>query len=361
MLCVRPAADGQGVEFVTWVEGEAISTETIVADGESRGADREGCVGFEEARFSDDGHRVYLKSEYVCEDGVERGATGVLAMLNPMEWVDIKVVGENGERVPWVLRYRLASASKVDETGMTSVLASMASEVKTARIIASSQLTEEDLIEAAGKVDAEAVEALIMERGDPFRINADNLVRLADAGLPESVIDLAVAVSFPDQFAVKRGGAEPVQPVSGYSRGPTRAFGFGVLSPYYWGWGGFGYNPYYGYGYGQSPWGYGYGGYGYGYGRYYRPTTVVVQPISSAPSGRMVKGYGYSRGGSGGGYGGGAAVSRGGGGGGSSAGSGSGGSRSASPGVRSSGGSSGGRVAIPRGGRGGSGRGGSFF
>jgi hypothetical protein len=243
---------------------------------------------------------------------------------------------------------------------MTDVVAPWASEVKTARIIASSKLTEDDLIEAVGKVDAEAVEALIMERGDAFQINAAALIRLADSGVPESVIDLAVAVSYPDRFAVKRGGAEPVQAVGDYGRGPRRSFGFGVYNPYYWGFGGYGYHPMYGYGYGYSPWGYGYGygGYGYGYG-YYRPTRVIVQPYSSAPSNRMVKGYGYSRGGSGGGYSGGRAVSRGGGGGGSMGSSGSGGSRTASPGVRSSGGSSGGRTAVSRGGRGGRG-GGSF-
>jgi hypothetical protein len=351
MLCVRPSAEAHGVDFVTWADGQVISTETILTDGVAREADREGCAGFEQARFSADGHRVYLKSEYVCEDGVERNASGLLAMLNPMEWVDIKVVEENGERVPWVLRYRLAAATKVEEAGMSGVVAPRASEVKTGRIIASAQLNEDDLIEAVGEVDAEAVEALIMERGDPFDINAENLVRMADAGVPESVIDLAVAVSFPQQFAVKRGGAEPVEPMVDYGRGPRRSFGVGFYDPYYWG---FGYSPYYGYGYGYSPWGYGYGGYGYGYG-YYQPTRVIVQPISSTPSSRMVKGQGYTRGGSGGYYGGGAS-SRGGGGGSAAAGSsGSGGSRTASPGVRSSGGSSTGRTAVGRGGRGGGG------
>ncbi len=346
MLCVRPASENRAIEFITWAEGEVISTETILADGVSRDSNREGCVGFEAAQFSEDGQRVYLSSEYVCEDGVAWGATGVLAMMNPMEWVDIKVVGEEGERTPWVLRYRLASASKVEAAGMTDLVAPMASQVKTARIIASARITEDDLIEAVGKVDPEAVEALIMERGDPFDINAENLVRLADAGVPVSVIDLAVAMSYPDQFAVKRGGMGAVSDVTNYGLEPRRSFdmGFGA-----WGMGyGYGYSGY-GYGYGS---GYGYG-YPYGYG-YYQPYPVIVQPISGVPDSRMVKGSGYTRGGPGG-YGG-QAGSRGGG---SSAGSsGGGGSQavSAPGGVRTSGGSSGGRVAGARG-RGGGGGG----
>jgi hypothetical protein len=356
MLCVRPSSDGRGVEFLTWADGEVVSTETILADGVSREAEREGCQGFEAARFSEDNHRVYLKSEYICEDGVERGATGVLAMLNPMEWVDIKVVEEAGDRVPWVLRYRLAAASKVEAAGMTNLVAPRASEVKMARIVASARLTEDDLIDAVGKVDPEAVEALIVERGDPFRINAENLVRLADAGVPGSVIDLAVAMSYPDHFAVKRGGAEALQTGTEYAMGPRRSFsvGFGLANPYSWGYGGYGYSPYSGYGYGFSPYGYGYSSYGYGYGNY-RPMTVVVQPVSSGLFSRMVKGQGYTRGGSSGGQGGSAGSP--GGGGASSSGSGGGSQAVSAPGVRSSGGaSSGGRVAGPRGGgRGGGG------
>jgi len=344
LLCVRPASQGQGVEFLTWADGEMTSVETILADGLPKDAEREECRGLEEARFSDDGRRVYLKSDYVCEGGIERGASGILAMINPMEWVDIKAV----EGTPWVLRYRLARASKVEEAGMENVVASRASAVKAARIAASARLTENDLIEAVGKVDAVAVEALIVERGDPFAVNADMLIRLADAGVPESVIDLAVAISFPDRFAVKAGPSqvEEYEMDPGYSPRRSIYMGGGLFNPFYGGFG-YGYSPY---SYGYSPYyygGYGYGlGYGYGYGSgYYRPTTIVVQPRSSG-FGQWIKGRGYTRGGASSGSTGGRARPRG-----SSAGS-SGGSRAtSSPGVRSSGGSrSTGRTAKPRGG-----------
>mgnify|MGYP000107870637 CR=1 FL=1 len=109
LICVRPAAEGEGVEFVSWVDGEFSSPELIQADGVPRSVERDECVGMEEARFSQDGHRVYLTSEYACEGGVEQKASGILAMVNPMEWVDIKAVDGN----PWVLKYRLARASRV--------------------------------------------------------------------------------------------------------------------------------------------------------------------------------------------------------------------------------------------------------
>ena len=341
LLCVRPSSDGAGVEFVSWSEGETTSSEAILADGIARNVEREECQGMEEARFSDDGHRIYLKSEYACEGGTHTKASGILAMINPMEWVDIKAVDDS----PWVLRYRLARSSRVQESGLENVVGSRASAVKAARIAASARLTEEDIMEAVGKVNGAAIEALIVERGDAFAVDADLLVRLDDAGVPPGVIDLMVAVSFPERFAVKAGPVQVEEYATAEGYQPRRSIYMagGFYDPFYWGM-----SSRYGYGYGYSP--YYYGGYGYGYGSpyggygYYRPSTIVVTPRSQG--GRMIKGQGYTRGsGSSGGYTGRTAGSR--------SGGSSSGAASSSPG-RSSSGSSAGRTAKPRGGGGGS-------
>ena len=211
-------------------------------------------------------------------------------------------------------------------------------------MVASARLTEDDLIEAVGQVGPEAVEALVYERGEAFRPNADMLVRLADAGVPGSLIDLVVALSYPGRFEVKSGSVDELTPGNAYAAVPM---GYGVSSRYSF-WNPYFYDPYYsGYGrWGMSPYSYGYGGYGYGgygyrSGYYYRPTTVVVQPTGSLRyPGSMVKGQGYTRGGS-----------RSGG----SSSSGSSGGASASSGSSGSRGSSGssGRTAVRRGGGGG--------
>ena len=348
LLCVRPASEGNGVEFISWSEGELSPPETIFADGVPRNVERQDCQGIEEARFSDDGHRVYLTSRYVCEEGGEQKASGILAMMNPMEWADIKSV----DGTPWVLKYRLARASRVETAPVEDVVAQRAAEVKTARIRASERLKEEDIIEATAYVDGPAVEALIVERADPFSIDADLLVRLDDAGVPGNVIDLMVAVSYPDRFAVKAGpmpvaeipAEEGMEPRRRMFMGGTvwgSRFGrYGYYNPFF-------FDPFYlGYGYGYGGYYGGYGGYGgyYGYGYPYQPRPIVVTPITGE-LGRNIKGRGYTRGGSGSGYSRGTARPR--------SGSSSGGGRAtASPGARSRGGSSSGRVAKPRGGGG---------
>jgi hypothetical protein len=288
------------VELTTWTDGENISTEAIHTDGQARQSTREGCVGEEEAGFSEDGRRVYLRSEYVCEGGMRRSAGGLLAFANPMEWLDIKVIQVMGERVPMVLRYRVARASRVEAVGMEEVVAPQAMAVKAARIGASARLTADDLIEATGKVDGKALEALIAERGDPFHPDAQMLIRMADAGVDEGVIDLAVAVSYPDKFVVSAGVPEEVPTQVSAAGVPSAHYGFGAHWSF---WNPFYYDPFY-----YSPFGYAYSPYYYNYGwysGYYRPVYVVVRPENPVEvgRGRVVKGGGYTRGSSGGGSG----------------------------------------------------------
>lgn len=297
MLCVSPLAGEDGVELSTWSAGEVISTEVIHADGAPRDVSREGCEGFQEASFSEQGKRVYLSSQYVCEGGVERGGTGLLAFANPVEWLDIKVVEVSGNKVPMVLRYRPARSARVEEAGMTYLLADRTMSVKAARIAVSTPLTARDLLEANGKVDAKAVEALVAERGDDFDVSADFLVQMADAGVSESLIDLVVAVSHPERFTVSAGAAEVARSESARRAMPYDAYGYrsrwSFWDPFFY------YDPWYSsYRYGYSPFYSGYSNWGW-YSGYYRPTTIIVDDGPPAqPHGRVIVGRGYSRGGS---------------------------------------------------------------
>jgi len=318
-----------------------VSAEAIYTDGVAREVDRDGCRGVETARFSGDGYRVYMESEYVCEGGSPRTARGLLAMVNPMEWLDVKVVEASGHRVPWALRYRMARGAREAEVGMEDVVASRAFAVRSARIAASAPLGEDDFLDVLDQAGAEALEALLVERGEAFDVNAETLVRLADAGVPGRVIDVVVALSYPDRFLLNAGAVEELQRERAYAAHPMAYAG-----PYRrWSmWDPFFYDPFY-YRSGM----YGYSPYGY-FGGYYRPTTIIVQPrppAESAPPGQMVRGRGYTRGGSGQ-----ATTSTG-----TSSSGGSGsvssGGSSGSSGAASSGSSGSTRRAIPRGGGGG--------
>ena len=292
MLCVRPGTDG--VELLTVSRGEIRETRALRADGVERATEEEGCTGTERAGFSSRADRLYMSTDLDCGNRIGRESSRMWAMLSPTTWIDIRAVDVEGQGASWIDRYRVASSARVEAAGLADLTAGRIAAIEAARVSASAPISTDDVIEAYAAVGAEAVKAWIAERGDPIRLDADRLVQLADAGVPAEVIDVAVAVSYPERFAVAQ---EP--------RGEAARSGRRIplyLDP--WGYGYpysmFGYDPY---GYGALG-RYGYFGYPYGYGGY-GPTIVVVRPVQSDNSeassrhGRMVKGRGYTQRGSG--------------------------------------------------------------
>lgn len=289
LLCIRPASSTAGaedVELVTVRDGEVAGTSRLRADGVARETTREGCTGTERAEFSSDGHRVYLRSDFVCEGEVDRQGTGMIAMVSPSEWIRVETVEVAGETAAVTRRYGEAPEAATEGTDLEDATAGREMAVRSARRAAASRPSVEDLVEAGEQVDPEAVRTWVAERDRPLEVDAEKLTRLADAGVPEEVIDVVVAVSFPEQFALDRdargrdaGGA-----------GPAYRGRFG--SPY-GGRGHFYRDPFY---YGYTPFGYGFGRFGWWYGSH-RPTVVVVTPRDDdgGGGGRVVNGRGYTR------------------------------------------------------------------
>lgn len=284
MLCIRPAIDG--VEFLTVDGEEVVSTETLPSDGRLHAVEREGCVGSQSARFSSDRGRVFITSEMTCEGEFQRETTGLMAMTSPSTWIDVQAVEAGGRDVAWVRHYRLAPRARVEATGLSAMTSGRGMAVSTARYQASAAVSLDDVMEAREHVHPEAVKAWVAELNDPFDLDGETLVELADAGLEPEIIDVMVAVTWPEHFRLDRDAAEADRYVDDYDRWPNRGYG-----PRYGYWGSrMYYDPFYSR--------YGYGSYGY-YG-YYGPSVIVVSPSDGARStgGRMVKGRGYTRPGS---------------------------------------------------------------
>jgi hypothetical protein len=182
------------------------------------------------------------------------------------------------------------------------------------------------------------VQTWLAERGEGFTLDAKQLVALEKDGVAPQVIDIMVALTYPQVFALDRSR------VGGPAAENTASAGSG-RTVYAYAWDSF-YSPF-GYRYGYNPYGYGYG-YGYGGWYYDRPVIIVRPSDNEREHGKVVKGRGYVRGGSidrsSGSSGGSSDVraSRGG------SGSGSSSSGSSSKGSSSSGSGSSGRTAKPR-------------
>jgi hypothetical protein len=301
-VCVDRAADARGVEIRTISDGAVSATQTLVADGTRRPVDREGCTGWESAGWSEDGHRVYVRSDLNCGPNLHRLSSGTLSITSENEWLDVQAVGAEGQKLTRTARYTLASPERVRAAGITTGAVAGGLALSTARAAAATPLDVDAIIDASRHVDAEVVQALVAEEQPELDLDSHRIRALADAGVSTDVIDMMVAVSYPDVFTINTetamGNFRPDEPGDRNAReddyGGRRVYGTFGYDPFGWGY----YSPYSRYGYNSfySPYGYGYNpSFGYGVGS---PIIIVRDDEDSRPQGRVVKGRGYTRSGS---------------------------------------------------------------
>jgi hypothetical protein len=373
-VCVVPAPGTSAIDLVVVGDGKISSREHIDASGERRRSERDGCTGWQSARWSADSRRVYLQSEFECPSGQKRTSSGLIAMSSQGEWLDIVGVTLGDNTGVRVLHHRAMGPTPVVPAEIASALEGTAPSFRDAALRSSvgAPIGTAEIAEAARLLKAQVVEAWLGESGQEFTVDAKRLVALANAGVPERIIDVIVALSYPTAFAVRPSSTAPGLLASDEPRGGDRIGDLGGdagsgCSPFgfsLYGWDAcspFGYAPYgLPLGYSYSPFGFmysrygfgasdflGYGGYGGGWYVATLPPTIV---LSGGTHGQVVNGRGYVEGSSGA-----TAVpistgssSAGSSSGSSSSSSSSGGGSSGSTSAPSSGGDSGGRTAQPR-------------
>ncbi len=223
MICVVPGDAPNALDMTVLVNEHVVATETIVTDGSRQPVSDGGCDGWIRSVLSEDRRRLYLQSEATCADGKLKNLTGASMMVSGGLWVDIHALWVDGEREVLIQRYRPV------EAGIARLPGALPTALHDVRRSAAAPLSIENVIEALRIVDPAVVEAMLLESEASFGINSDLLLRLDDAAVPGEIIDLMVALSFPDYFSVE-GDTVSLQPEVYYG---------GYWSPWY---------PYYGYG-----------------------------------------------------------------------------------------------------------------
>jgi uncharacterized membrane protein YgcG len=289
VVCVTAADAPNAVRLTTRVESQSSLEDTIVADGTPRPLREPGCEGTQRTEWSSNGRRLFARAELTC-GGTQRIVSGMTMIDATRLWTDVQVVEEGrpldsargrpldsarGRRETIrVRRYRRAP-DQIDATAslpkpeQARALGTMARQAAT--------LTMDEVKEVAQKLPVSGLEAVLLETGASFPLNGKRLVELDEAGVPDRIIDLMVALSFPDRFVIERRASSGGLAPSGW--------GFAYGSPYDW--------PYY-----YAPFGYSafgrYDTYYYGAPGY---VVVDVAPVGPQPSGqgRVVDGLGYTR------------------------------------------------------------------
>ena len=271
VLCL--VASGADVEMLTIVDGSVAFREPFAADGLAREIERDGCEGTEAAFFSDDRLRLYTASDIACDGEAPRRSTGIISMTGPAQWLDVRAIETNGVTTAWSRRYRRADGAVLVELGLAEPAGLVDPFALRGIALARPRSAVDHVIDASRNVSDEAVKGWLAEMEQEFAgLDAEDLIRLDDAGVSGSVIDVVVAVSFPERFALN---AEE-DPRRRDRRHHGRWAGPYYYGPYYggWGWGGYGYRRRYG-------------------GYYYTPVVVRVDPVGNSGGGKVIAGKGY--------------------------------------------------------------------
>ena len=291
-VCLLPGQDEQSVRMLT-IAGNTVREETTIRpDGVARPTSEGGCNGAETATWSSDRRRVYIRTELEC-GSIGRTATSVMAFVASNEFIDAQAITVENQHTGRAVRYRLVPVGQIPPMIAAQLSGDRALLTETSRLNAFVPLDVDDVIEAAGKVAPPAVEALLAARNHGFPLDAAALLRLEHAGVAKSVMNVMIALSYPDRFAVRDRTvvAQNESREDAWER---------CIDDYYRDWRydmscGRYYSPsyfdYYGY---RSRYGYGFGGY---YNPWYStPVVVVVRDNEEITPGEVIKGQGYTSG-----------------------------------------------------------------
>jgi len=278
-LCIVPDADGKGVKRVTFSGTTEVLSETVVADGTARTLPEKECAGTQMSRWAASGARLLMSSTLTCPGKPKVVTTGMSAQLSSDQWLDIQTImtDTRGEQT------RVQRFWRSDSEPPASVRDALAAH-PLARIKVQAPSVN-DVIDASAVVGPSVVEAWLSEGAITMPIARTELLRLSNAHVDGRVIDLMVAMAYPQKFEVRRqsygGSASGVGMVSDFYPGD-----WGILaSQYGLGYGIYGVPYFFGASYGFDQPG----------GLYFVQTPASGAPTEPATHGQVVNGQGYTR------------------------------------------------------------------
>jgi len=205
LLTISPGGNEQSVTMKGYRNEEVLSEENIIVDGARHPLSSDKCTGWYMYSWSETGKRLLLHSESSCSGETLHLISGMSIIDDNGEWVDVQLLQNGKEKAVNIRRYKNVDNASITPGGIS------ANNPAFARISSGSSFSINEIIELSAKVEPEVLEAALMELRRPFPINSKQLERLADSKVPSEVVDIMVALSFPDKFTVERSTIASVQ------------------------------------------------------------------------------------------------------------------------------------------------------
>lgn len=213
MVCVVPTSAAQTVEFVTVVGDSIVSTVPVTASATRVARTRDKCTGWESGRWSLDERRLYTHAEFTCPGGTVQQQDGLLTMRYADTFSRIEGVKTRGGLRTRVVHFDLEMDSTLYPKAIAARIPSVsAMPAFGARMEAAAEVSAADVVDATKELDASLVEAWLGDRGQKFDLGVNDLRALHASKVPETVIDMMVALANPQFFTVARGSAPAARP-----------------------------------------------------------------------------------------------------------------------------------------------------
>lgn len=206
-MCVAPSGRTDAV-LTTSMRGQTVHELRIAPDAVEHPLTEAECRGTQRAEWSASGLRLFSTATLTCgTDTSTRQVSGISLLTGDGSWLDVQSVSVSGRESVRVRRYRRVADA-------------------TPRRLAGAAVSLADLKEASGKVSPATIEAALVEGSTGFPLSAKDLRDLKDARVATSVIDVLVALSYPDRFVVDRGVRDVAYGVPGGA----------LYDPFFMGW-----------------------------------------------------------------------------------------------------------------------------
>ena len=242
---IRQTADGKGLEIVRKMPQGPDVKEVLVPDGTRRPIDAKNCSGWQIAQLVPEAGAIISSSEMNCKDSGSFTTSNLKMILANDQMVDILGIKTAGQTRIATRRLRFEQETTSAEDSRSRMTAMVA------RTAAAASWNLNTIARLSGFVDTPVLEAALLERNVQLSVTAKSLKQMEADKIPKEIIDLLVALAFPDKFDIQTNGRIALRPWSGSSSAGYSTNAYAPSVGYY---PGAFYNCF-------SP--YGYGGYGY--------------------------------------------------------------------------------------------------
>jgi len=197
---IRPTTDGKGLEISRKIAQQPEVKEIVIPDGVKRQVEAQGCTGWQTASWIPEAGSIISSSEMNCTESGSFATSGLRVILAADQMVDILGIKVGGQTRLVVRRLKFRQGLTSDQENKASLA------LAAARAAASAPWSVDDIIQLSDAVDDAVLQAGLIEKDVQLNLTSKSLKELQAAKVSKGIIDLLVALAFPDRFDIQKNG-----------------------------------------------------------------------------------------------------------------------------------------------------------